>query len=480
MSIPYQPGSIIASCYSIQTLLGRGGMGITYAAKALATHEPVALKIVSLADLNNWKSVELLEREAQVLTQLDHPAIPSYINYLTVEQDRELHFCLVQKLAPGKSLATLVEEGWRTSEKEIKVIAKQVLTILTYLHQLEPPVIHRDLKPENLICSEEGDIYLVDFGAVRQQYQNEVTQSATVVGTFGYMAPEQFQGRALPATDLYGLGATLLYLLTHRSPLDLPHDTLRINFRSRVKVSPAFAAWLEQLLDPNLASRFSTATEALAALERTPFLNTKGWLKLGVSAAMVTAITLFGFHYRWFWLSRLGYYPTVCREGVLTTYFQQGGSLKTLNTHRSSVLWCDVKYNETPLHGAALFNDLDLIKRLLKAGTNPNSQEGDYNNTPLYRATQGRSLQAINLLLAAGANPNLKNKGGLTPLHHACSWGQIKVVEVLLEAGANPNVQDNQGLTPLQTPLEPSFLEDKKKIEHREQIQQLLKRHGAQ
>lgn len=85
------------------------------------------------------------------------------------------------------------------------------------------------MKPHNLILSEEGKVFLVDFGAVQNTYYNTLMRGSTVVGTYGYMAPEQFQGKAQPQTDLYGLGATILYLLTHRSPAELPHDNLAID-----------------------------------------------------------------------------------------------------------------------------------------------------------------------------------------------------------------------------------------------------------
>ncbi len=82
-------------------------------------------------------------------------------------------------------------------------------------------------------------------------------RGSTVVGTYGYMAPEQFRGQAVPTTDLYGLGATLLFLLTHRSPAELPTDRLKIDFRSRVQISEDFADCLEKMLDPDVEERFS-------------------------------------------------------------------------------------------------------------------------------------------------------------------------------------------------------------------------------
>jgi len=90
---------------------------------------------------------------------------------------------------------------------------------------------------------------------------------ATVVGTYGYMAPEQFRGQAVLSTDLYGLGTTLLFLLTGKSPADLPHRQLKIDFHSYIRVSSEFADWLETMLEPVIEHRFSCAKDALATLQ---------------------------------------------------------------------------------------------------------------------------------------------------------------------------------------------------------------------
>ena len=88
-------------------------------------------------------------------------------------------------------------------EIEVKQIVEQVLLILVYLHSLDPPVIHRDIKPDNIIRDRQGNIYLVDFGAVQNTYHNTLMQGSTVVGTYGYMSPEQFRAKAVPATALH-------------------------------------------------------------------------------------------------------------------------------------------------------------------------------------------------------------------------------------------------------------------------------------
>jgi len=152
------------------------------------------------------------------------------------------------------------------AETKVKNIAEQILDILIYLQQLAPPIIHRDIKPQNIIYqTDTGKLFLVDFGAVQDTYHHSVIGS-TVVGTYGYMAPEQYRGNAVLSTDLYGLGCTLLFLLTGKSAAELPQRKLKINFRSMVDLQADFANWLETLLEPNIENRFQNAQNALDVL----------------------------------------------------------------------------------------------------------------------------------------------------------------------------------------------------------------------
>ncbi|BAY88981.1 MULTISPECIES: serine/threonine protein kinase [unclassified Tolypothrix] len=288
MELIHQPGDIIQQRYRILEILGQGGVGITYAAEDLESGDGfsarryanagsqsdhrVALKALSFRRMSDWKKIELFEREAKILSQLYHLAIPRYLDYFQVDTGSDRFFYIAQQLAPGKSLATLIENGWKPQEKQVRHIAIQVLEILIYLQSLKPPVIHRDIKPQNIILNfsptakDQGDIFLVDFGAVQDTYHNTVTGGSTVVGTYGYMAPEQFRGQAVLATDLYGLGTTLLFLLTGKSPADLPQRHLKIDFRPHVRISPDFANWLDIILEPVSDDRFLSANLALAVL----------------------------------------------------------------------------------------------------------------------------------------------------------------------------------------------------------------------
>ena len=266
MTERHQVDEIVRSRYRITEILGEGGLGITYAAEDLETENLVALKALSFRQVNEWKVLELFEREAKILAQLDHPAIAKYLDYFQIDHDRDRNFYIVQELIEGKSLAQEIANGWHGSEADIKEIAEQVLHVLIYLHELNPPIIHRDIKPQNIILRPNGKIVIVDFGAVQDTYRNTQVGGSTVVGTYGYMPPEQFRGKAIPATDLYALGATVLFLLTGRSPADLPEVRFKINFRSSVNISPSFANWLEKMIQPAIEDRFSSAHEALKVL----------------------------------------------------------------------------------------------------------------------------------------------------------------------------------------------------------------------
>ncbi|NES23629.1 MAG: serine/threonine protein kinase [Symploca sp. SIO3E6] len=266
MEILHQRGEIIAERYRILEILGQGGVGITYKAQDLKNKRRVAIKALSLRRMTDWKMIELFEREAKILAQLNHPAIPRYLNYFEIDTAQDRSFYIVQQLAPGKSLAVLVENGWHVDKTEVRSIATQVLEILVYLQELTPPILHRDIKPQNIIRSPDGQVFLVDFGAVQDTYHHTVTGGSTVVGTYGYMAPEQFRGQAVLSTDLYGVGTTLLFLLTRKSPADLPQRQLKIDFRSHICVDNNFADWLEKMLEPVIEDRFPTAEAALAVL----------------------------------------------------------------------------------------------------------------------------------------------------------------------------------------------------------------------
>ena len=264
------PEKILQERYQLQQRLGRTAAGHqTWLAVDLESQEQVTLKMLAFSPEMQWEELKLFEREAQVLQALNHPRIPCYRDYFSLEREAGAGlpwFGLVQDYIPGFSLQELLEKGQPFSEKKVRKIATEVLEILIYLHELSPPVLHRDIKPSNLIWGEAQQVYLVDFGAV--QAQAAVTGvTFTVVGTSGYAPLEQFWGRAVPASDLYALGATLIHLLTGVTPADLPQKDSRIQFSDRVSVTPSLVSWIEKMTEIGLEKRFSEARDALAALK---------------------------------------------------------------------------------------------------------------------------------------------------------------------------------------------------------------------
>lgn len=262
------PGYVIEGRYRVERLLGAGAFGKTYAAEDLRERAQVAVKQLSLAHVSDWKTVELFEREARTLAALDHSRIPDYIEFLPIQSERSGY--LVQTLAPGCPIADFLAAGRVFSEAECLEIARQVLDVLVYLSARQPPVIHRDIKPANLILDLESrapGLFLVDFGAVQDAAKQTMGGGSTIVGTFGYMAPEQFQGMATTASDLYGLGMTLIHMLSGLAPTDMDKKRLQVDFRKYIKVSPTFEFALDRLIAPVPEDRFESAAHALQVLD---------------------------------------------------------------------------------------------------------------------------------------------------------------------------------------------------------------------
>eukprot|EP00898_Chlorokybus_atmophyticus_P008350 jgi/Chlat1/8516/Chrsp80S07811 len=268
--------------YKILRMLGTGGFSTTYEALNSAG-EPVALKELSLRTMKDWKVLDMFHREARVMKSLEHPSIPEYLDSFEVDMEDDHKFYIVQRVAPGKSLAALVADGWRPTEAQVLWIAFQLLQVLEYLSSLRPPVVHRDVKPENVIVDLDklqrgplksltsalplsGGVYLVDFGSVQDAIATSVNFGATTVGTWGYVAPEVYRGPSSPQADLYALGATLLFLISGgASPAEFPQKRLRLDL-SKVAQSPPMQVFLEKLLEPVPEDRFKSARHALELL----------------------------------------------------------------------------------------------------------------------------------------------------------------------------------------------------------------------
>jgi serine/threonine protein kinase len=454
--------SIIDDRYQLIELLGEGGSGSTYRAMRLDDGATVAIKILSLRHLNDWKQLELFEREAKVLAQISHPQIPKYLEYFHVDTPDNRAFYIVQQLAPGRPLTDWVQSGWHATEAEVRDIASQLLEILQYLHHQSPPLIHRDLKPHNIIRNDDGRVFLVDFGTVQDVYRNTLLKGCTVAGTFGYMAPEQFRGLAVPASDLYGLGATILYLLTHRSPADVPQERLKLSFRSHINISNHFADWLELMLEPDTSDRFSSADVALSALQKQSRFRTQNGKKVGfpwkgvaVTAVMAAILVPLIYEYRYAFIAKLGSpLYEVCQK-------IERKDLKSLRRHLDRGLDVNanvaIKYGGSHgdsiesgslLHCAIEHRQIEIIKELLDRGADINSLNSD-SSSPIYHAIDScchtddmktAEMKIVSLFLEKKANINIKDRDGRTPLRLAVEKLNHSLFDKLVKHGANPYV----------------------------------------
>ncbi len=233
--------------YAIVGELGAGSQAETLDAVDKQAGRAVAIKRFQVRGAKSWKDVELAEREARVLATLSHPNLPVYIEHF--EEDGALY--LVMEKIEGETLASLRKRKSLLAADDIARFLRDAESALAYLHSRVPPIIHRDLKPGNVIRRGDGSFAFVDFGSVRDQLKPE--GGSTVVGTFGYMAPEQFQGRALPGSDVYAIAATALALVTGREPEDLPHRGLAIDVPAALGKSaePWLVRALSAMLEPD-------------------------------------------------------------------------------------------------------------------------------------------------------------------------------------------------------------------------------------
>jgi serine/threonine protein kinase len=254
--------------------------------------QKVALKELLFARAPSNAELAAFDREAELLGQLNHPAIPKYLGRLAEGQGAGARLYLIQEFIEGESLLAQCRRG-PMSEAKTRSIAQQVLEILQYLHGLSPKVIHRDIKPANLVQRPDGSIALIDFGASRDLRADE-TPGSSFIGTFGYMPPEQMGGKVTTKSDLYALGATLLHLLTGKPPGELLGDGFEFDFARHISVSAEFGLFLGRLVAFRQDGRFGSVAEALEALSARPRLISKrsrtGW-GLGAGGLLASLLT---------------------------------------------------------------------------------------------------------------------------------------------------------------------------------------------
>lgn len=252
--------------YQIQEELGRNREGgrITWKAVQVKTKEIVVIKQFCFAQVDSsWSGYQAHQQEIEILQRLEHPYIPQYRESFETDHG----FCLVQKYIAAANCTSLRN----VTVAKVKQIACNILDILLYLQQQDPPILHRDIKPENILLDEALNTYLIDFGLAQPDKQ-EINGSRVFKGTPGFISPEQIIQPTL-ASDLYSLGITLVYLLTDKSLAEItatasaddPYQ-LNLNLLLPNNLDQEFYGWLQTMTNAKLSQRFPDALSAQQAL----------------------------------------------------------------------------------------------------------------------------------------------------------------------------------------------------------------------
>jgi hypothetical protein len=296
--------------YEVLRVLGEGALGRTYLARDREAFEFVAIKELLPSRMKRWKDFDLFHRECNTLRGLSHAAIPRYIEDFIEEVDGgATRLFLVQEFVEGENLQDMLDKGRTFTEEEVREIMMQVLEVLEYLHRSTPPVIHRDIKPANLMYTPAGKIKLIDFGAVREAVTAQGLGS-TVVGTFGYMPPEQYAGTSGPGTDLFALGATCVQLLTGRAPGELFEGLHTFRLPDELAVTLGMEQILLKMTEGEVSRRYGSAREVMMDLRSRFLMVSRATLRsqLPIPRALRPAPRPWpGFHLR---DARLGYSHT--------------------------------------------------------------------------------------------------------------------------------------------------------------------------
>lgn len=274
LSMGLKAGDVLAGRYRITAKLGRGGMSSVFLAddlklkgKRWAVKETYvgdeAVHGSHEAEAEAAKRRHILLAEAETMSRLSHPNLPDIVDYVPLTRQGFLY--LVMDYIEGETLLQRFErQGKRMKERQVAEMALQLCDLLDYLHSIRPePIIHRDLKPSNLMLDASGRLRLIDFGTARS-FKAGRSADTVCIGTIGFAAPEQLEGRQSdPRTDLYGLGALMYFLLSggaYYSAQQSPGEA--------ASLPAGLAPLVLRLLRAKPESRFASAREAGSELRR--------------------------------------------------------------------------------------------------------------------------------------------------------------------------------------------------------------------
>lgn len=253
------------SGFKIRTKIGEGAMGEVFRAVD-RDGVSVALKLLRplLSESKEFRAQ--FDRELSIYSKLKHPHLPTLLAFGYADDGRSY---MATEYLGGQTL----KQKLPARKKERHTLALEVLhgvgSVLDYLH--ESGLLHQDVKPSNIFLTVDGDVKLLDFGVARRVDGKEI--QAGVAGTPAYMAPEQFEGKAVAASDQYGLGLVIFEVLSGARPTEESDATVLAHRRATepapvTNLSRELDACLGRMLDPDPSRRFSTCQEACRALEK--------------------------------------------------------------------------------------------------------------------------------------------------------------------------------------------------------------------
>ncbi len=251
---PLSPGKVLVNRYLIERMVGGGGMGVVY----LARDQRLANRLCAIKEMvdhfidqqQRLEANDYFAREADTLAQLKHQAIPAITDRF---DDLNRHY-LVMEYVEGRNLEEELasRNGEPLPEGMVIDVARQLCDVLSYLHNMTPPIVYRDMKPSNVMLTSKGRVVLVDFGIARLF---KAARKGTMIGTLGFAPPEQYKGEVDPRSDIYSLAATMHYMLTARDPEKFPPFSFPKLRELRPDASSNLSAAIDSALSYNMEDR---------------------------------------------------------------------------------------------------------------------------------------------------------------------------------------------------------------------------------
>ena len=265
-------GTVLDGRYRVDAPIATGGMSTVYRGLDIRLDRPVALKVMDARYARDHQFITRFQREARAIARLKHPGLVGIYD----QGNDPTHPFLVMELVEGGTLRELLAERGPMPPHAVVAVLRPVLGGLAVAHRAG--LVHRDIKPENVLISDDGEVKLVDFGLVRASAEAGITSTSVILGTAGYLSPEQVLGQPTgPRSDVYAAGVMAFELLTGATPFtgdsplavanqrldrDVPPPSSLID-----GVPPELDAFIARASARDPGARFADATEMDDALE---------------------------------------------------------------------------------------------------------------------------------------------------------------------------------------------------------------------